>query len=182
MRRAPEAACWLRLGFWSGNSAHSHPGSCAFNLRVLRSCLVPQSSYPPYRPCHQRRFANCDWMPASYNSGQTSHFRGIQPAERRRIAAPLSLARRAMEPGHLLHSMFTSTSSANARRLKSKHPFVPTAQQLISSSDNNNIRAAHWADHQWNANWAINPTQTPHFHHRHRHPPPGATLPRRARV
>ena len=28
----------------------------------------------------------------------------------------------------------------------------------ISFSDNNNISAAQWADHQWNAEWADNPT------------------------
>jgi len=56
-----------------------------------------------------------------------------------------------MEPGHLLHSALTHPSSADARRLKSRHPFVPAAQQLISSSDNNNICVAHWADHHWNA-------------------------------
>jgi len=37
------------------------------------------------------------------------------------------------------------------------------AQQLISSPDNNNIRAAHWADHQWNAECADNPTRLPTF-------------------
>ena len=46
-----------------------------------------------------------------------------------------------------------------ARRLKSKHPFVPTAQHLISSSDNNTIRGAQWVDHQWNAEWTDNPTR-----------------------
>ena len=34
---------------------------------------MPQCSYPPYRPLHQRRLANCDWMSASYTSGQPSH-------------------------------------------------------------------------------------------------------------
>jgi len=29
-----------------------------------------------------------------------------------------------------------------------KQNFVPAAQQLISLSDNNKIRAAHWVDHQ----------------------------------
>jgi len=50
-------------------------------------------------------------------------------------------------------------SSADARRLKSRHPFLPAAQQLISLFNNNNTRAAHWADHQWNAEWAENPTR-----------------------
>ena len=45
--------------------------------------------------------------------------------------AKRELARRAMEPDHLLHSALTRPSSAAARRLKSRHPFLPTAQQLI---------------------------------------------------
>jgi len=63
-----------------------------------------------------------------------------------------------MEPEHLPHSALTRPSSANAWHLKSRHPFVPAAQQLISLSDKNNIRAAQWADHQWNAEWTDNPT------------------------
>ena len=59
---------------------------------------------------------------------------GMQPAELRRIGATLSLARRAREPGHLLHLELTRPSSANARRLKSRHPSVPAAQHLISLS------------------------------------------------
>jgi len=66
---------------------------------------------------------------------------GIQPAELRRSGATLSLSRRAMEPGHLVLSALTRPSSANARRLKSRHPFVPAAQHLIILSDNSNIRA-----------------------------------------
>ena len=69
---------------------------------------------------------------------------GIQSAELRRSGATLSLKRRAMEPGHLFHSALTRPSSAVARRLKSRHPFVPVAQQLISFSENNNIRAEQW--------------------------------------
>jgi len=79
-------------------------------------------------------------MPASYTSG---------PAELRRNGAAVSLTRCALELGHLLHSALTRLPSANARRHKSSHPFVPAAQQLISLSDSNNIRAAQWADHQW---------------------------------
>jgi len=64
-----------------------------------------------------------------------------------------------MEHKHLLHSALTCPSSANARRLQSRHPFVPAAQQHISSFDNNNVRAAHWTDHQWSAEWEENPTR-----------------------
>jgi len=84
---------------------------------------------------------------------------GIQPAELCRSGAKLSLGRHAMEPGHLIHSALTRPSSANARCLKSRHPFVSAAQQLISLSDNNNIRAAQWADDQWNAEWVDNRTR-----------------------
>ena len=64
-----------------------------------------------------------------------------------------------MEPGHLLHSALTRPSGAAARRLNSRHPFVPAAQQLISFSDNNNIRVVQWADYQWNAELADNLTR-----------------------
>jgi len=36
-------------------------------------CLVPQCSYSPRRPRHQRRLVNCDWMPALHTSGQSSN-------------------------------------------------------------------------------------------------------------
>ena len=32
-----------------------------------------RGSYPSHWPCHQRRLANCDWMSASYTSGQPSN-------------------------------------------------------------------------------------------------------------
>jgi len=53
---------------------------------------------------------------------------GIQPAELRRNSATLSLGRRAVEPGHLLHPALNRPTSAVARRLKSRHPFVLSAQ------------------------------------------------------
>ena len=74
---------------------------------------------------------------------------GIQSAELHRNGATLSLGRHAMEPGHLLQVALTHPSSANSRRLKSRHPFAPTAQHLISLSDNN-VRVVQWVDYQWN--------------------------------
>ena len=53
---------------------------------------------------------------------------GIQPAELLCNGATLSLARRAMEPRHLLHAALTCPPSANARCLKSRHQFVRAAQ------------------------------------------------------
>jgi len=65
----------------------------------------------------------------------------IQTAELRRKRETLSLARRAMEPGHLLHSALTCLPCGNTRRLEFRHPFVPAAQ-LISSSDQNRRQRA----------------------------------------
>ena len=39
----------------------------------MRACLVPQCSYPPHRPRHQRSLANCDWIPASCTSRKPSN-------------------------------------------------------------------------------------------------------------
>ena len=73
---------------------------------------------------------------------------GIQPAELHHKGVTLSLACHPMEPGHLLHSVLTCPQSANVWHLKSRHPFVRAAQQLISLS-NNILCAAHWAHRQW---------------------------------
>jgi len=137
-------------------SAHTRLVDPAINdaLRIVTSCLRP--------------------TPANNLPILT----GIQPAVLRR-----------MEP-HCLsvsstscHGAWTSAllsahppSSANARRLKPR--LAPAAQQLISSSDNTNIRAAQWADHQWNAEWVDNPTRLRIFIP----DTPGVTLPRRAWV
>jgi len=118
-------------------SAHTHLIDPTINdaLRIVTGCLRPTQA------------------------DNLSILTGIQPAELRHRGATLSLGRCDMEPGHLLHSSLTRPSRAAARHLKSRHQFVLVAQQLISFSDNNNIRAAQWADHQWNAEWADNPTR-----------------------
>jgi len=82
--------------------------------------------------------------------------------------ATLLLACRAMEPGHLLHSALTRPSSANAQHLKSRHPFVPATQYLISLSDNNNIRAVRGSPMECGVGGQSH--KPPHFHSRHWHP------------
>ena len=130
-RHALEATCWLRLDAgattlrtatlalawtlvhssaecWAPvwcRSAHSRLTDSAVNdtLQIVTGCLRP--------------------TPAN----NLPTLAGIQPAELRRNGATLSLARRAMEPGHLLHSALTCPPTANARSLRSRHPFVPAA-------------------------------------------------------
>jgi len=141
-------------------SAHTSLIYSAINdaLRIVTGCLRPEPA---------------DNLPI---------LTGIQPAELRRRGATLSLAHPALKPWHLLHSAFTRPSSAVARCLKSRHPFVPAAQQLISLSDNNNVWAAQWADHQWNAESADNPTRIRTLIPDTGAHTPGMTLPRRAWV
>jgi len=91
-------------------SVHTRLNIPAINdaLRIVTGCLRP---------------ASADNLPI---------LAGILPAELRSNGATLSLGRRAMEPGYLLHSALNHPSSGDARRLKSRYPFVPAAQQLIS--------------------------------------------------
>ena len=78
-----------------------------FNSRVLRSCLVSQCSHPRHWSFHQRRLANCDWMPASDTNEEPSYPRRHPTCWIRRKGTTLFLARRATEPGYLLSSAFT---------------------------------------------------------------------------
>jgi len=87
-----------------------------------------------------------------------------------------------MKPGQLLHSALTCTPSVNEQHPKSRHPFVPAAHELISSSDNNNRNAALWADHQWNAEWLENTAWLRTFISDTGTQTPGMTLTRTERV
>jgi len=78
---------------------------------------------------------------------------GIQPAELNCKGATLSLACRAMEPGHLLHSALTHPPGANAEYIKLRNPFVLAAEQLIGSSDNNNMWRTGWITNGRRSAW-----------------------------
>ena len=82
---------------------------------------------------------------------------GIKPAELHRSGATLALGRRAMEPGHLLHSAPTHPSSANTVPQIEKP--ICTRHTATHQFSDNNIFAVQWVDHQWNAEWADNPTR-----------------------
>jgi len=138
---------WLR-------STHTRFIDLAINdaLRIVTGCLRP---------------ALADNLPI---------LAGIQPPELRHNGATLSLACRSMEPWHMLHLALICLSSAGARRLKSRHPFVPAAQQLISSSDNSFLwQQQHTCDPVGGSPMECGvggqPHKAPHFHPRHRYPP-----------
>ena len=119
------------------------------------------ASYTSGQPSNPRRHPAC-WAPS-----QRSYTISWTPCHGARTPAPLSI-----------HPSF----GAATRCLKSRHPFVAAAQQLISFSDNNSVRAAQWADHQWNAEWADNPTRLLTLIPDTGTHTPGMTLPRKAWV
>jgi len=67
---------------------------------------------------------------------------GITPTELRQIIVKLSLARRAMDPEHLLHDQLLFTPTTQQREFKSRHPFVPAALELLKDLDMSNTTAA----------------------------------------
>ena len=159
----------------SNNSANSQPCSVPFNSRVLSASKVPQCSYPPPWPCHQRPLANCDRVPTSTPADNLRILGGIQPAELRRKWATLSLARRAMEPGLLLHTALTCPPTANAWRLKWRFPFVLAAQHLISSPDNSKHTCGALGGSPMENGVVGQHYETLYFHLRHRaSTPPGS--------
>ena len=178
-RRTLGTAYWLGLRCWANNAANSHLGPGSFGSRVLRSCLLLQCSYLPHCPCqHQRRLANCDWLPASctsrqssdprrhptfWASSQRSHTVSSTPCHGTWTSAPLS--------AHLSTVWECTAPQIDTpiyTRGRTNHQFI----------DNNSIRATHWADHWRNAEWLDNPTRLRTFIPNIGTHPPGMTFPR----
>ena len=107
---------------------------------------------------------------------------GIQPAELRRRGATLSLACRALKPHHLLHHKLAISASTERQRLKSRHPFVPAAHELLKKSSDSDISAAHWSDYAWSTEWQNKNTRLHSFVPNASVEPIGMTLDRTAWV
>jgi len=69
---------------------------------------------------------------------------GITLTELGRKRATLSLARRAMDPEHLLHDRLLFTPTTQQREIKSRHPIVPAALELLKDLDKFNTTVAFW--------------------------------------
>ena len=107
---------------------------------------------------------------------------GIPPAELRRRQGTLTLARRALEPNHLLHHKIISPELRQSRRLNSRHLFVPAARELLPNLNQLDIRAADWVEHSWRSEWNNCSTRLHHFIYNIDTPPPRMHLPRRSWV
>ena len=82
---------------------------------------------------------------------------GIQPAELRRLEATLSLAYRgSLDPNHILYGLLSGSSDTRQVRLRSRHPFVPAARNLLNNLARLGIRASERTNHKWNAEYCEN--------------------------
>ena len=84
---------------------------------------------------------------------------GIQPAELCRKGAPLSLACRAMEPGHLLHSALTCPPSGNARHLKYRdtHLYPPHNNPSVHLTTTTEMRRSRRITDEMQRGWRTSP-------------------------
>ena len=69
---------------------------------------------------------------------------GITPTELRQNTATLSLACRAQGSNHLLHDRLTSHPYGGHRQLKSRHPLVPVALDLLRNASKLGTSATRW--------------------------------------
>ena len=109
-------------------SAHTRLIDSVLNdaLRIVTECLHPTST---------------DHLPV---------LSGIQPAERRRMGATLSLAHcGSLDPDDILYGLLSGSSDNRQMRLRSRRPFVPAARNLLDNLATLSIRASEWTNHKW---------------------------------
>ena len=153
-RRTPGAARWL------SNTAKSHPCLGLLNSRVLRSCMVPQCSYPPHWHCMPSTTPCELWLDACVLHQRTT-FLFLQASNLLSfVAKELHILQHALSWS--LYICFTQRSPAYRVRMhgvssRDTH-FCPPHNSSVHLY-NSNIRAAHWADHQWKAEWLDNLTK-----------------------
>jgi len=138
--------------------------------------------HPPNWSCRQRRLANCDWMPASYTSGQPSYPRWH----------PTYWA--SSQSSHIFFSMLCHGAWTPAPLSAHRS----TERKWTASQIETPICARHTAAHQfiWQQHQKCGALggspmecgvvgqhyETPHIQPRHRHLPSWMTLPRTAWV
>ena len=87
-------------------------------------------------------------MPAPTPTDHLLILSGIQPAELRRLGATLSLAHRgSLDPNHILYGFLSGSSGVRQERLRSRHPFVPAARNLLDNLAGLGIRGSEWTNH-----------------------------------
>ena len=96
---------------------------------------------------------------------------GIEPVELRRNGATLSLARRAMEPGHLLHPAFTY-HRVGTHGASNRDTYLYPSHNNLSVHLTTTTHPGALVGSPMECGVDGQPYNTPHFHPRHRHPLP----------
>ena len=108
---------------------------------------------------------------------------GIQPAELRRMGATLSLAHRgSLDPDHILYGLLSGSSDNRQARLRSRHPFVPGARNLLDNLARLSIRVSEWTKHKWKTEYCEGASRLRAFVSETGARPVGMGLPRAAWV
>ena len=103
---------------------------------------------------------------------------GIQPAELRRMGATLSLAYRgSLDPDHILYGLLSGSSDTRQVRLRSRHPFVPAARNLLDNLARLGIQGSEWTNHKWKMEYCENASRLRAFVPRTGTRPVGMGLP-----
>ena len=108
---------------------------------------------------------------------------GIQQAEIRRLGATLSLVYRgSLDPDHILYGLLSGSSDTRQVRLRSRHPFVSAARNLLNNLARLDIRASEWTNHKWKTEYCENASRLRAFVPETGTRPVGICLPRAAWV
>ena len=84
-------------------------------------------------------------------------FSRINPAELCQLGATLSLAYcGSLDPDHMLHGILSESSDVCQERLRSRHLFVPAAQNLSNNLAGLGFHASEWTNCRWNIDYHEN--------------------------
>ena len=82
---------------------------------------------------------------------------GIESVELRRLGATLFWAYcESLDSDLFLYGVLIGSSDAHQKRLRSRHPFVPDAPNLLNNLARLGIRTSEWTNHKWNAEYCEN--------------------------
>ena len=122
-------------------------------------------------------------MPASYSNGPPTCTLRHPASELRRLGATLSLAYRgSLNPDRILYGLLSGSSDTRQVRLRSRHPFMPAARNLLDNLARLGIRASEWTNHKWKTEYCGNDSRLRAFVLRTGARPVGMGLPRAAWV
>ena len=87
----------------------------------------------------------------------TDHLPILSEFKLRRLGATHSLVYCGfVDPNHMLHGFSSGSSDAPQKRLRSRHPFVPAARNLLNNLARLDIRASEWTNYRWNVEYCEN--------------------------